>query len=217
MDLEEVWRIREEEIYPALYGKAGRGIFPLSPELFSQRFGKPDPNPRWLRHGVIEFMPKPDRPSWLYVTSGYSNPWDQDPETYDVFGDSGSGIELIFAASEQAPWAIELLQSLLAFDILHGAGHYPGQEAPKMGSLIPLRQSINGDPACTLRGVFMTPVEDFPNEFTLPSGRVLMVGYTGVTEAELDYGRRQGPRALIDRLRAAGAHPVTDPRRASAV
>lgn len=217
MDLEEVWRIREEEIYPALYGRAVRGIFPLSRDLFSQRFGKADPDPTWMRHGVIEFAPTPERPSWLYVTSGYSNPWTQDPATYDVFADSGSGIELMFASTEQGPWAIDLLQSLLAFDLLHGAGHYPDKPPPRMGDMIPLRTPINGDPACILRGVIMTPVEGAPNEFTLPSGRVLMVGFTGVSEAELGYGRRQGAKPLIELLRNAGAHPVTDPRRTSVV
>lgn len=217
MDLEEVWRIREEEIYPALYGRSVRGIFPLSRDLFRQRFGKADPDPRWLRHGVIEFTPTAGRPSWLYVTSGYSNPWDQDPATYDPEGDSGSGIELMFASTEQGGWAVDLLQSLLAFDLLHGAGHYPDNPPPRMGDLIPLRTGINGDPACALRGVIMTPAEAAPAEFTLPSGRVLMVGFTGVTEAELGYGRRQGPKPLIELLRAGGAHPVTDPHRASLV
>ena len=39
MDLEEVWRLREEEVYPKLFGPLGRGIFPLTQELFNRRFG----------------------------------------------------------------------------------------------------------------------------------------------------------------------------------
>ena len=172
MDLEEVWRIREEEIYPALFGRAPRGIFPLKKELFVQRFGKSDPDPRWLHHGVIEFEPTADRKSWLYVTSGYSNPWLQDPKTYDVFGESGSGIELAFAISEKAEWAIEILQSLLAFDMLHTAGYYPGKSAPRPGDMIPLRAPINGQPGCALTGLIMVEAEGYPGEFSLPSGRV---------------------------------------------
>ena len=34
VDLEKVWEIREEEIYPKLFGLESRGIFTLSPELF---------------------------------------------------------------------------------------------------------------------------------------------------------------------------------------
>lgn len=40
MDLEEVWRIREEEIYPALFGPRFRGIFPLQRDMFTGQFGQ---------------------------------------------------------------------------------------------------------------------------------------------------------------------------------
>jgi hypothetical protein len=46
VDLEEVWRIREEEVYPKLFGSVSRGIFPLTQELFSRRFGQQDVDPR---------------------------------------------------------------------------------------------------------------------------------------------------------------------------
>ncbi len=78
MDVEEIWGIREEEIYPKLFGPVSRGIFPLTHELFS-RFGGAEVDPRWLFLGVFEFAPTPERASWLYVTSGYSNPSEDDP------------------------------------------------------------------------------------------------------------------------------------------
>src|SRR5262245_11321978 len=76
VDLEEVWRIREEDVYPRLFGPLRRGIFTLTHELFSRRFGPQQIDPRWLTMGVMEFAPTAARKSWLYVTSGYSNPWD---------------------------------------------------------------------------------------------------------------------------------------------
>lgn len=86
MDLERVWKIREEEVYPALFGAVSRGIFPLTQQLFADRFGQADIDPRWLFHGVFEFAPTANRPSWLYVTSGYSNPWEQEATEYDPEG-----------------------------------------------------------------------------------------------------------------------------------
>jgi hypothetical protein len=46
LDLEEVWRLREEGVYPTLFGPVGRGIFPLTQELFSKRFGQRNVDPR---------------------------------------------------------------------------------------------------------------------------------------------------------------------------
>jgi hypothetical protein len=102
MDLEELWRLREEGVYPTLFGPVGRGIFPRTQELFSKRFGQRNVDPRWLFIGVFEFAPTPERSSWLYVSSGYSNPWNEEPEAYNPMGESGFGVEFAFAVSEQA-------------------------------------------------------------------------------------------------------------------
>lgn len=75
MDLEQVWKIREEEIYPSFFGPTSRGIFPLELALFTGQFRQSNVDPRWLHYGVIEFAPISSRRSWLYVTSGHSNPW----------------------------------------------------------------------------------------------------------------------------------------------
>lgn len=36
--LEEAWRIREEELYPKLFGGTGPGIFALDTQLFTDVF-----------------------------------------------------------------------------------------------------------------------------------------------------------------------------------
>jgi hypothetical protein len=63
MDLEDVWRIREEEVYPALFGPRVRGIFPLQREMFTGQFGQSKVDPRWLHYGVFEFAPTETRHS----------------------------------------------------------------------------------------------------------------------------------------------------------
>jgi hypothetical protein len=211
VSLEEVWRIREDEVYPKLFGPSGRGIFPLSSELFERRFGQVEIDPRWLSFGVFEFAPMPQRPSWLYVTSGYSNPWDQEPEDYDPNRESGSGVEFTLAVSEQGDWAIETLQAMLAFDLLLGAGRFPGQDRFSLHARIPLRGPINGRAECRIRNLLLVEREDGPQEFTLPSGEVILVGFTGITDDELAFAKTHGSPALLEKLRTAAAHPVTNP------
>lgn len=215
VDLEGVWKIREEEVYPALFGPVSRGVFPLTQELFSTQFGQADIDPRWLFYGVFEFAPIADRQSWLYVTSGYSNPWDQEPEDYDPTGESGAGVEFTFSVSEQGDWAIQTLQRMLAFDLLLGAGRFPGGDRMSMHDRIPLRAPLNGQPDCKVRNLVLVEREDGAQEFLLPSGKVILVGFTGMTDTELAFAKQHDSAALIEKLRAAGYHPVTNPHRNS--
>jgi hypothetical protein len=217
MDLKEVWRVREEEVYPALFGTRVRGIFPLPMETFTGQFGQSEVDPRWLHYGVFEFAPTETRPSWLYVTSGHSNPWEQSPEEFDANAESGSGAEFTLATTEPGDWAIRTLQSMLAFDILLWAGRFPGMECLGLHDRIPLRAPLNGDPACVLRNLIMTEPEGIPVEFQLPSGTVLLTGFTAISDDELGEAKQNGSSGLIDRLRAAGFHPVNDPHRRSLI
>jgi hypothetical protein len=215
MDLEEVWRFREEVVYPQFFGGQQRGIFVLTGELFTKRFGRREYDPRWLAHGVIEFGPTEERPFWLYVTSAYSNPWEQTPEDYDPTGPSGSGVEFLFATTEQAGWAIAYLSNMLAFDILLSVGHFEGRGPFEEFDTIPLRSPINGKEPCLIRNAIVSRPESLPMEFVLPSGRVEFLTFTGVTDNEIAFAKENSSEALIDRLRAAGFYPVTDPRRSS--
>ena len=214
MDLEEVSRIREEELYPALFGPVRRGIFPLTHDLFTGRFRQEEVDPRWLSMGVFGFAPTPRRPSWLYVTSGYSNPWGQDAAHYRADGESGKGAEFTFSVTEQGDWAIAVLQSMLAYDLLCGEGRL-NNERLGLHARIPLGSPINGDPSCAIRSLLLVEREDGPKEFSLPSGIVILVGFTGVSDAELAFARANGAPALLARLRAVGFHPTTDPHRQS--
>lgn len=217
MDLEGVWTLREEQIYPSLFGPVCRGIFTLPQQLFERRFGQTDIDPRWLFLGVFEFAPTSDRPSWLYVTSGYSNPWDEDPTEYDPEGESGNGVEFTFSVSEQGDWAIETLQAMLAFDLLLGAGRIPGGQRLSLHDRIPLRAPLDYRADCQVRNLVLVEREGGPQVFSLPSGEVILVGFTGITDAELAFAKKHGSPALIEKLRTAGYHPVTDPRRPSII
>ncbi len=215
MDLEEVWRIREEEVYPRLFGQLSRGIFPLTQEVFSHRFGSQEIDPRWLSMGVMEFAPTTTRPSWLYITSGYSNPWHDDPAHYDPDGESGAGVEFTLATVDQADWAVRALQSVLAFDLLLDAGRFPSGQRLSLHDRVPLHAPIDGRPDCLVRNLIMVEPEGFDQEFALPSGVVILVTFIGTTDAETAFARTEGTDELVERLRAAGHFPSIDPRRPS--
>jgi hypothetical protein len=215
MDLEEVWRIREEDVYPRLFGPVSRGIFPLPHQMFAEQFGRSDVDPRWLFYGVIEFAPTAERPWWLYVTSGHSNPWEQAPEQYEPEADSGAGVEFTLASSEQGDWAIRTLQSMLAFDLLLGAGRFGDAQPLALHDRIPLRAPLDGRDPCVMRHLALTAPEGIPPEFGLPSGNVLLMGFTGLSNAEASLAKEKGTTHVIERLRAAGYHPVNQPLRPS--
>jgi hypothetical protein len=215
MDLEQVWKIREEDIYPSFFGSTSRGIFPLELALFTGQFGQTKVDPRWLHYGVIEFAPTSSRGSWLYVTSGHSNPWEQEPDAYSEAGESGVGVEFTLAATEQGDWAIRTLQSMLAFDLLLCAGRYAGKGPLSPHDRIPLQAPLNGEPSCVLRNLVVTEAEGIPAAFQLPSGHVRMMGFTALSDNELSHAKANGSPEIIERLRDAGFHPVNDPRRPS--
>lgn len=100
--LEEVWTYREEVLYPDLFGSTRRGIFTLDQALFAQVFGEEQVDPRWLFLGVFEFAPTAQRSSWLYVTSGMSNPWETEPEDYRPDDDAWLGVEFVMETPVQA-------------------------------------------------------------------------------------------------------------------
>lgn len=84
--LEESWEEREEKSYKDIFGDTGPGIFPLTNEFFD-RMNARAVDPRWLTHGVLKCPPNGSRPTWAYVTSGMSNPWEADePEEYSGLG-----------------------------------------------------------------------------------------------------------------------------------
>ena len=217
MDLEEIWRIREKDVYPKLFGPNGRGIFTLNGELFTETFRQTKIDPLWLFYGVYEFAPTEDRPSWLYVTSGHSNPWEWDEEAESAGPDSesGAGIEFLFATTQQGNWAISYLQNMLAYDLLLSADRFPGGAPIVVGDRIPLNAPINSNADCTLRNAIVSTTDALPSGFTLPSGKVVFLTFTGVTDAEIGFARANSTQALVENLEAAGAHPVTDPTRVS--
>ena len=213
MTLEDVWCLREEEIYPKLFGPVSRGVFPLDRKDFAM-FGVDDPDPRWLHHSVIEFAPTDTRESWAYVTSGYSNPWSEDPDAFSTEGDSGSGVEFVLETDRQGDWAIVHLRRMLTLELLLGSGRI-GNGPLGLHDRIPLKEPIDWVEGHEIRNL-MTTGSAFP-EFQLPSGTVMFVQLIGLTDAEREHANSGELADLLERLTEAKAIPVVKPNRASVI
>lgn len=218
--LEAVWEERESAVYPRYFGSISRGIFVLSADLFSSVFDQTSIDPRWLHHGVFEFAPTVSRKSWLYVTSGLSNPWETNPSEYDALKSSEIGIEHVIESLNQATWPIVLLQRILAYNILLCAGRYGDPSSLDYGHRIPLGAPItpeNETGSFLLSHIVIGKPEHYPNSFTLASGKVDLLHLVGITENERDFAKKHSSDALVDVLKRNNAYPVTNPKRLSVV
>ena len=209
---EQIWEYREEDLYPTLFGQKRRGIFVLTAEIFTQGFKQASYDPRWLSYGVIEFEPTDDRDSWLYATSGASNPWNADASSYHLQDYSGFGAELVFEVTEQSQWAIVVLQRLLAFNILLTIGRYGEAPALDYGHRIPLRQPLDGKNS-QLTDIVISKPAHYPDSFKLKSGQVDFLHAVGITATERDYAQAHSSEKLLQQLKSASAAPVTDAAR----
>lgn len=207
--------IRNDEVYPKLFGRIRRGPFALSAALFAERFGQPEAtlDPAWLTYGVYEYAPAVGRPFWLYVTTGNSDPWPAGEE--DESGLSGAGVEFLLATKTAGDWAIAQLQTMLAFDILLSAGRFDGRAPLQPGDWMPLKAGIDGGDSA-LRNLLVSIPNGLPAGFDLPSGKVQFLTFTGVSDPEVALMQQTGPGVLMQLLAARAGFPVTDPRRASA-
>ncbi|MFN7663983.1 MAG: suppressor of fused domain protein [Inhella sp.] len=215
--LESVWEQREQVIYPQRFGAVSRGIFVLTMELFRDTFSQTEVDPRWLHIGVFEFAPTRERKSWLYVSSGLTNPWETDPSDFKLDDWSWLGDELVFEASEQSKWAIDFLGKMTAYQLLLAHGRFGEPSLFAAGDTTSLGGSINGDPESALRFVLFGAPVGFDSHFQLESGKAGFIQIVGITETERAFAREHGGEALRNRLIERHAYPVTNPIRAAAL
>lgn len=209
MDLEAVWAHREDVVYPEMFGQESRGIFPLSQNAF-QPFPGAQIDPRWMHYGVFEFAPTEGRGSWLYVTSGQSNPWDTPPDEYREDALSGAGVEFSIETQENGDWAIRFLLRMLAYDLLLAAGHF-GEKPPfRLHDRIPIGGPLDGSAGTAVTNAILHAPESYPISFQLPSGKVEILQFIGVTDDEVDLSRSEGFEALRAKLLAEGNFPATN-------
>ena len=209
---EAIWEQREAREYPRRFGAVDdHEILVITPDTFAD-FGDVEIDPRWLHHGLFEYPPTPGRPTWLYVTSGLSNPWHDD--TFSPDGDSGLGMEFVLETPQRAPWAMDLVARILAFQLLVAAGHYGDRPLVDAWDRFPPGPPCDGtDSAIT--ALIVVPGEGLDSPIQLPSGRVDLLRLLGITRDEHAFAKADGTDVLLAALRAKGHDRVTDPRRGS--
>jgi hypothetical protein len=205
--LEEVWEEREEKLYPGMFGPM-RGIFPIPPARF-QRFDAP-PDPRWLMTGVFECAPTATRSSWVYVTSGLSNPWDDEANPNEP---TGYACEFAIETARQGDWAIPLLHHLASIHLLACSRRIHGKPFGH-GDRVALHGGID-EGASALRHVLITDPVSFDKLLLQRSGFADWLFCVGISDAEKAFARESGNDLLLERLAQAAAFPVTDPDRKS--
>ena len=138
-------------------------------EIFLRNTGAIDP--RWLTHGVFKSPPSKKRNTWAYVASRMSNPWESEvSEEY-----SGLGMEFVLETNQESNWAIEVLQTLMACNLLIAAGKKAEASFLDYGDRVPLGLS---ESITTM--MFTHPI-NFPESFTVQSGDVDLIQVIGIT------------------------------------
>ncbi|MEO6596428.1 MAG: suppressor of fused domain protein [Planctomycetota bacterium] len=210
---EAVWSDREDRVYRALFGDLGQGVYTAGSSVYD-RFQK-EPHPGWLNHGVFACPPSDDRTSWLYVTSGLSNPWNLEQPRRDPSGFSGLGFELALETRDAADWAVPLLHNLMAYELLVAVGSYDGAELLEYGNRVPLNGSITPSFDSKIRWLLVEQPMHYAQAFDLESGRVDLFHLVGATDDEVELARSTDQDTLVALLRHKGVYPRTDAARQS--
>jgi Suppressor of fused protein (SUFU) len=210
---ERVWTYREETLYPSLFGtQSDGGTYVLTFELFRDRFGQATVDPRWLHHGVLVYPPTQFTETWRFATSGLSNAWEADFPDPD--GSSGLGVEFLLETPQRFDWCISVTANILAYQLLLASGRLGEARIVEPYARIPLNGPIDGAmSAITYLVALPSPVAR--EDIQLESGRFSLLHLVGATQAEIEYARQNDSEELVERLKSAGAYPVTDPLRAS--
>ena len=116
---EDIWRDREERAYLELFGPLPKTVLPIREETLRAILGQDARLDRtWTHIAVIEVAPNDKHSDWLYVTTGFSQPWKiDDPAKLDRNSYSGYGYELVLRAPTRASWAVDVLHRLAAYQI----------------------------------------------------------------------------------------------------
>lgn len=212
---QNVWKQREEVVYPEVFGAFTGHIHALSAPWF-ESMGFKDIDPRWLTHGVLESPPNDRHNNWVYITTGLSNPWGVDPADKQPDPYSGLGFEFFMHTAEPSQWAIEVLGTLMAMQIL------AAQELVAGGLLepfdrVPLGRTIDKSGDSSVRNLLILPPEHVPAQAQLDSGIFDLLLCVGITDAEVQFARAQDGPGLQKVLMHHGYIPVTHAHRPSSV
>ena len=189
-----------------IFGDIGQDIYPLSAQVFN-RISAGTIDPRWLTHSVFRCPPTTNRKTWAYVTSGMSNPWES--ETPEEF--SGLGTEFLMETLEETEWAIDVMHTLMAYNLLLAAGKMGNFPSLNYGHRVPLALSES------IKSMMFVYPHDFPHNFSIQSGQVDLIQVVGITPTELEFAKETSSEELKIKIINATGNLLTQRDRDSVV
>jgi hypothetical protein len=211
----EAWEARND-LYRMLFGEytssspekyAPPKVPTTDPSGVTESGGSGDPGDEDQRLTILTYAPDPQRPYWLYVTSGLSNPWYQE-EPDEV---SGFGYELLMKAPMQAEWPAQVLRTMAFYIFNHAAQLSPGMR-------VALNGPVSVHTPSDLVNLFIWYADEAPDAwYQLPSGGFGVFSAIGITDDECDFAERvtAGTWCIQEVLRQLGFGQITDPNRKS--
>ena len=205
---------RDKKVYVDNFGETPSQIYPLPDDAFDDENFEHSEDPSLLLNFVVEYAPNANRKSWLYVSSGLSNPIvDTDNKSSSEF--SGLGFELIIETPEKANWPVQVLHEIMVSQILvsFGVGE---SELLDFHMIFPGIQEVLGkSKICSL--VIVEPETSFSyaKGFELSSGVVDFFVLFGITKEEEDLLCNNDVIDIIDAFLEQTSFPVIDAKRES--
>lgn len=212
----DVWQLREETIYPRLFGSLKSEISVIPAEFFSIPPHEFKPPPLWLHYGAVTSPPDSIRNCWAYASSGLSNPTLDQCEHPNPAEPSGLGFEVVMFTPTESPWAVRVIQWAMANQMLVAAG-LVSFELVEIFDRIHLPPALYPPDTSYIKHIFVVPAPADIHLFDLPSGKVEMLLLLGITDAEMKFARAQDGSGLLELLQHHGVSRVTDVTRQSVI
>ena len=190
--LSQASRVREEIVYKKLFPAIKSEFFVPQKAKLVAFGGKELIEVGW---GVFQIEPTEKNPHWIYLTSGLSNPFDD--EEFEDYEESGYGFELAMYTQKKSPWAISVLWNLMGYVLTTGNIFADGH-------VMPLNGPIDGEKSALKSLIFYDD-----RTFSLPTGSFTLLTALGITEEESDLLRTYPPADLKKKLEGKNIFPLT--------
>jgi hypothetical protein len=204
---------RELARYPAFFGETQSEFYTFPDHLVSKESLEMLEETGMSLNLVIEYAPNEKRNSWLYVTSGLTNPSGEDPQSIDPTDYSGIGFEMIIETNEKCLWPVNVLHMMMFSQCLISSGMVEG-DLLEYKDIFPLSDgAIKGSQICSFVAIDPDQRCSYPTGFELSTGKVDFFPLFGITlsEEKLFLGNKLGV-SFMEFLEKAG-YPVVDPLR----
>jgi hypothetical protein len=136
-----------------------------------------------------------------------SNPWEA--EKHEEY--SGLGVEFLMETKNEEAWAVEVLQTLMAYNLLLVAGQMGNFQPLDYGHRVPFALSES------IRTMMFTHPVDFPAIISIRSGKADLLQVIGITASELEAAKKTSSKELREKLISSIGDLVTHKERASVV